>query len=376
MTRLWIVPAALLCLLLADYFVTPVISAPAPPMRRPKVEIVFVVDTTGSMSLIEPMKQKIYGLCNLILSARPTPELRVGLVAFKDRDSPGNKEEYVIKPFDLRDNLDEVFAEFKTYSATGGGDTPEAVNEALDHALTKLSWTKDRRTVRMMFLIGDAAPHMDYMDDVKYQVTCKRAADLGIPIHAIQSGSDKECDEHFAAIARLSGGVHLKVDSSGGFKNWSTDYDVKMRELSQQLFRSAMPFGTGASRDQATKRMQQLVGLTGEAQLDRAALLSRTRRLGDNDLLDAVMMGRVRLAEMKAEDLPEALRSLPENQRAAQLEKWIDQRQKLIEAIGELDRKRVASLLKRIEENPNGMDAQIFLTFRKRAVPLLKYSNE
>jgi hypothetical protein len=345
-------------------------------MRRPKVEIVFVVDTTGSMSLIEPMKQKIYGLCNLILSARPMPELRVGLVAFKDRDSPGNKEEYVIKPFDLRENLDEVFAEFKTYTATGGGDTPEAVNDALNHALTKLSWTKDRRGIRMMFLIGDAAPHMDYIDDVKYQVTCKRAAELGIPIHAIQSGTDKECEEHFGAIARLSGGVHLKVDSNGGFKNWNTDFDAKMRELSLQLFRSAMPFGPGAQREQATKRMEQLAGLTGEALLDRAALLCRTRRVGTDDLLDATMVGRVRLAEMKAEEMPEALRLLPENQRVAQLEKLIDQRQKLIDAIGELDRKRVSSLLKLIEANPNGLDAQIFLTFRKRALPVLKYSNE
>src|SRR5262245_57684031 len=100
MSRL-VIPCALLALALwAAERATP---APIPPVKRTKVEVVFCVDTTGSMSCIEPAKNKIHELINLILASKPIPELRVGLLAYKDRG-----DEYVTKPFDLREDFDEV----------------------------------------------------------------------------------------------------------------------------------------------------------------------------------------------------------------------------------------------------------------------------
>ena len=376
MTRLWIVPVAVCGLFLGDLLLSPVESAPMPAVRRPKVEMVFVVDTTGSMSLIEPMKSSLHHLFNLILSARPMPELRVGLVAFKDRDTPGNKEQYLLKPFDLRDNLDEVYAEFKTYSATGGGDTPEAVNEALDHALNKLSWSKDRRAIRMMFLIGDAAPHMDYPDDVKYPVTCARAAQLGIAIHTIQAGNDQECEQHFRNIARLARGEYLRIDSSGGFRKWNTEYDAKLRELSQQLLQTAMTYDVGTLRTQGNKQLELLNSLPSDVLAHRSGIVCKTKRFFPLDFLDALHAGRLRLNDLKEEQLPDVLRQMAADKRAEHVEKLLGQRQHLLEAIAELDRKRVAQVIKQMEANPNGLEAQVFLTFRKQAAAQLKYGGD
>jgi hypothetical protein len=48
---------------------------------KPKIEVCFVLDTTGSMSgLIEGAKQKIWSIANEIISAKPTPAIRIGLV--------------------------------------------------------------------------------------------------------------------------------------------------------------------------------------------------------------------------------------------------------------------------------------------------------
>src|SRR6059058_3649131 len=53
------------------------------PAAKPPVEVVFVLDTTGSMGgLIEGAKAKIWAICNQIASGKPTPDLKVGLVAF------------------------------------------------------------------------------------------------------------------------------------------------------------------------------------------------------------------------------------------------------------------------------------------------------
>ena len=67
-----------------------------------KIEVCFVLDTTGSMSgLIEGAKQKIWSIANEITSAKPTPDIRVGLIGYRDRG-----DEYVTKAFDLTDDIE------------------------------------------------------------------------------------------------------------------------------------------------------------------------------------------------------------------------------------------------------------------------------
>ena len=126
--------------------------------RQPRIEVCFVLDTTGSMSgLIEGAKQKIWSIANEIISAKPTPAIRIGLVGYRDRG-----DEYVIKSFDLSDDIDAVYSQLQTFCAKGGGDTPESVNEALDEAVHKMHWSQDRKVLKIIFLVGDAPPHMDY----------------------------------------------------------------------------------------------------------------------------------------------------------------------------------------------------------------------
>ncbi|MBY0233046.1 MAG: VWA domain-containing protein, partial [Gemmataceae bacterium] len=158
--RFLIVPAALLAL------AVPAQAAPE-PIRKPKVEVVFCLDTTGSMGgLIDGAKAKIWSICNQMAGAKPTPDLKVGLVAYRDKG-----DAYVTKVTDLSSDLDAIHKELKTYTADGGGDEPEHVNQALYDAVHKIKWSADKKTLKIVFLVGDAAPHMDYTDDVKYPET-------------------------------------------------------------------------------------------------------------------------------------------------------------------------------------------------------------
>ncbi len=94
-------------------FVRPAESAPVPaPAKKPKVEVVFCLDTTGSMGgLIDGAKAKVWAICNQIAGGKPTPDLKVGLVAYRDKG-----DAYVTKVFDLTDDLDTVHAELKTFA--------------------------------------------------------------------------------------------------------------------------------------------------------------------------------------------------------------------------------------------------------------------
>src|SRR5438552_5102923 len=53
---------------------------------KPRIEVCFVLDTTGSMGgLIEGAKQKIWSIANEMISAKPAPELKLGLIGYRDR---------------------------------------------------------------------------------------------------------------------------------------------------------------------------------------------------------------------------------------------------------------------------------------------------
>ena len=91
----WLAPAALLA---AGAFGLYAGELAARQKARPKVEVVFCLDTTGSMGgLIDAAKKKIWAISNQIAAGKPTPDLKVGLVAYRDRG-----DEYVTKVFDLR----------------------------------------------------------------------------------------------------------------------------------------------------------------------------------------------------------------------------------------------------------------------------------
>src|SRR6266540_3041669 len=71
----------------------PPTEEPLPPDQVPgqatgkaALEMVFVLDTTGSMGgLIEGAKQRIWGIVNEVMQSASHPSVRVGLVAYRDR---------------------------------------------------------------------------------------------------------------------------------------------------------------------------------------------------------------------------------------------------------------------------------------------------
>ncbi|MEO2012627.1 MAG: vWA domain-containing protein, partial [Pirellulaceae bacterium] len=151
----------------------------------PQVEVCFVLDTTGSMgNLIQGAKDKIWSIANELASAKPTPSIKFGLVAYRDRN-----DDYVTKVFNLTDDIDALYEHLMAFQAKGGNDTPESVNQALHDAVTLMKWSEGRKVLKLVFLVGDAPPHMDYPDDVKYPKVCELAMERSLIINTIQCGT-------------------------------------------------------------------------------------------------------------------------------------------------------------------------------------------
>ena len=156
------------------------IDQPITINERPKVDVVFVLDTTGSMGgLIETAKEKIWSIATTMASAQQAPEIRIGLVAYRDRG-----DAYVTRVVDLSSDLDSVYATLMDFQAQGGGDTPESVNKALYDAVHSMSWSQNDQAYQAIFLVGDAPPHMDY-NEVRYPEIVATAKQKVIVINTV-----------------------------------------------------------------------------------------------------------------------------------------------------------------------------------------------
>lgn len=173
---------------------------------RPQIDLAFCIDTTGSMqSEIDNVKAKTKEIVAKLAGAKPSPIIRVGIVAFRDRT-----DNYVTKIFPFSEDIDHVVKDISSLSASGGGDAPEAVNEALHASVHNLKWNEDKKTLKLLFLIGDAGPK-HYPNDFDWRTEAKTAVSNGIQINTVGcQGLEKfEVNEGtgvFKEIARLSDG--------------------------------------------------------------------------------------------------------------------------------------------------------------------------
>jgi Mg-chelatase subunit ChlD len=344
-------------------------GAPAPETKRPVVEVVFCLDTTGSMSgLIEGAKTKIWQICTQITNGKPSPVLKVGLVAFRDKG-----DEYITRVYDLTDDLDAVYSEMKTYKAEGGGDAPESVNQALDDAVNKIKWSTDKKTLRIIFLVGDAPPHMDYPDDVKYPVTCKKAVDKGILINTIQCGNDAECLKYWKDICQLARGSYVQIPQAGGIVALRSPFDKRMHEINGELVRKTLVFGSAAKKAADGKKLQEARALTPEAAADRVGFLAKEGKAATYDLLDGIRGGLLRLETLRDEELPDELRSTSGKDRHEFLDRIAQDRARLLKEAVELDKQRSAWLLKEVLKNKDSFDYQVLEILRKQAQKKIRY---
>lgn len=361
--------------------VEPVAVAPASEpatAKNPRIDVVFVLDTTGSMSgLIEGAKRKIWSILNSIASGKPTPDIRVGLVAYRDR-----KDAYVTQKTDLTDNLDAMYEKLMALKAQGGGDTPESVNQALNEAVTKMSWAEGDDVLKLVFLVGDAPPHMDYEDDVKYPATCKTAAMQAIIINSVQCGSIAGTDKIWKEIADRSEGTFVAISQTGGMKAIATPYDEEIAKLDREWRGTAIHYGSADARHRAKavedKTETALAEAPTEALADRALFMSTARKAmpaatAGTDLVVAYEEGSVNLETLDADTLPDEMKNMTEEEKKAFVEKAAKHRAEIQKKLAELNKQRAEFIAKEAKKaaeaggKKDAFDLKVIESVRKHA---------
>jgi hypothetical protein len=140
-----------------------------------------------------------------------SPDVRFGMTVYRDRG-----DLFVSRTFDFTPDVEAFVAELALIEASGGGDYPESLNEGLHNAIHLPEW-RGEETVSLIFLIADAPPHLDYLQDYDYAQEVMDAAAMGIKIFPLaSSGLDDQGEYIFRQLAQISGAKFLFLTYGAG----------------------------------------------------------------------------------------------------------------------------------------------------------------
>ncbi|MCL2703206.1 MAG: Hsp70 family protein [Defluviitaleaceae bacterium] len=176
----------------------------APPKREigafgAAVNIVFVIDTTGSMdTYINGVKDRAIEFSNIL--ADKGCVFKLGLIGFGDL---GEKEKPSV--YNFTDDVTRFQKQVKNIPRTYGGDIPESSLEALETGVQLLESARvDPGSKNIFILITDAPPHVPTYDGKSVRDICNILASRDVTTYVV-ARKDRESIDAYDPLTKPSG---------------------------------------------------------------------------------------------------------------------------------------------------------------------------
>jgi hypothetical protein len=187
------------------------------------LDVLFLLDATGSMGdEIDQLKSSIDSVADRVAALEGSPDVRLAMTIYRDEG-----DAFVAGTYDFTSDVSAFRAALADVVADGGGDYPEALDEAFDAALTEPTWRDPATTLQLIFLVADAPPHVERQVS-GYDESIRSAVERGIKVFPVASSeSDDQAEAVFRQIAQATGArfVFLAYGAGGAATGPSTDID-------------------------------------------------------------------------------------------------------------------------------------------------------
>ena len=205
------------------------------------IKLMFVVDVTGSMGdEIIYLASELSDVIRRVAANNDGVRIDLAFLFYRD---DGDDEKFSYNDFVVVSDevgLAEQMRNLKKQYADGGGDYPEALDEALDIAVNK-DWGEENST-NIIFHVYDAPAHTEASNKTRFEQAIRTAAKKGIRINPVLcSGADLLCEylARQAAIHTEGHFVYVTDDSGigGSHRDPEIESDVveKLNELMIRL---------------------------------------------------------------------------------------------------------------------------------------------
>lgn len=179
-----------------------------------KLDLMIMLDTTGSMGdELSYIKAELNDMIQRIAEEGKTADIRLSVNFYRDHG-----DEYTVKYYEFTSDIDKCIEYISAQHADGGGDTPEAVDEALVNGVCDHAWRDD--AAKVMFMVLDAPAHSESERQGTNQNIAKAittASNMGVRIVPIvASGADDDLEATMRTAAAVTGGRYLFLTDHSG----------------------------------------------------------------------------------------------------------------------------------------------------------------
>jgi hypothetical protein len=174
------------------------------------LDISLVIDTTGSMGdEIAYLQAEFAGISSTIAASYPNAAQRWSLITYRDVG-----DDYVAEPHDFETDPELFRAALAKQQAGGGGDFPEAPDQAFA-AVPQLKWRTGGSTARLVFWVADAPHHPENASLMAEAL--RDVQKLGVHVYPVaSSGVDELTELSMRTSAMLTGGRYLFLTNDSG----------------------------------------------------------------------------------------------------------------------------------------------------------------
>ncbi len=310
----------------------------------PKVQIALLLDTSNSMDgLIDQAKSQLWKIVNTLNGAKRegrVPFVEVALFEYGNNGlHVGNHWIRQVEP--LTRDLDEINRELFAFRTNGGDEYCGAV---IQRALSDLSWDPSPTTYKVIFIAGNEPFSQG---PVAPRQACREAMSKGIVVNTIHCGNR---DEGIAGAwhdgPALASGEFLSIDQDKAVAHIDAPQDKEIATLGIELNKTYLGYGKGWQAACANQQAADAGAVANEKQgaATQRALTKSTANYfnGHWDLVDACRAGTVKVGEVDAAELPEAMKQMTHSEREAHVARMTAERAAIQARIQELSRQRDA----------------------------------
>jgi hypothetical protein len=341
----------------------------------PRIQLAILLDTSNSMDgLINQARTQIWKIVNTLATAKQagkSPDLEVALYEYGKSSLPKDQQ-FVRKIIGFTDDLDKISEELFALKTNGGEEYCGAV---IDAATRELEWTKSDGDLKLIYVCGNEPFTQGPVD---YRKSCEAAVKRGITVNTIFCGNESEgVSTGWKDGAQLADGSFLSINQDRAVAQIKTPFDAKLTELSGAVNKTYLAYGATEKQAEFKNRQEAQDKLARSAAPAAAAERAAFKGSGKyanaaSDLVDAISAGRVKLDDVKEEELPDEVKKLKPEERKAYIEKKQAERKKIQEEIKELNDKRNAFIAeerkKEATTNPaDTLDAALIKSIRDQA---------
>lgn len=225
------------------------VALPSAPEKRNVIEIMFVVDVTGSMGdELRFLKAELADVIAKIAENDTQTVIKLALLFYRDTDDKVPFDYYDFTDVTTEAGMTAQQAALNKQQPDGGGDYPEAVDAALEMAVGK-QWSTGA-TTKLIFHVLDAPAHTGSSHELRFNSAVLDAAKKGIRICPIICSGAAELTEYTMRQAAIyTGGTFIFVTDDSGIGNEHHDPDIPnatVELLNSMLVRLVKGYHTGA----------------------------------------------------------------------------------------------------------------------------------